>query len=54
MSKDILTTLMGLIVAAITAVMTFQASPDMPTWQVVLGYIAAVSAALWGYLTNKR
>lgn len=54
MNNDRMTTILGLVVAAITAVMTFQAPPETPMWQLVLGYVAAVSAALWGYLTNKR
>jgi hypothetical protein len=54
MNKDTLTTLLGLAVAAITAILNFQHSGDMPTWQVVLGYLAAVFAAMWGWATNKR
>jgi len=52
-AKDTITTILGLVVAAVTAATTFQHAPDLPTWQIVIGYVAAVATAIWGYLTNK-
>lgn len=54
MSKDLATTVMGLVVAIATALMTFNAPPETPLWLSAVGYLAAAASAVWGYFTNKR
>ena len=54
MNTDLLSTIMGGFSAVMTAVMTFNAPVGTPTWIKTVGYVGAVSMAVWGYLTNKR
>lgn len=54
MTKDLATTIMGIIVAVATALMTFNAPPETPLWLQAVGYVAAAASAVWGFFTNKQ
>ena len=54
MNTDLLSTVMGIITAAGTGFITFTAPAGTPTKYLVIGYLSAVSMAVWGYLTNKK
>lgn len=54
MNSDKMTTIMGVVMAAITALGTFMAPAGTPGWQQAIGYVGAVAMGVWGYLTNKH
>ncbi len=54
MNKDLLTTIMGLVVAVATALQTYNAPPTTSKTSAILGYAMAAAAAAWGFWTNKK
>ena len=53
MNTDLITTVMGCVVAAMTAIGTFNMPVGTPTWLSIVGYVGAVAMAIMGYMTNK-
>ena len=53
MNPDRMTTIMGGVMAVITALGTFMVPAGTPVWQQAVGYVGAVALAVWGFLTNK-
>lgn len=53
MNPDTITTIMGCVVAAMTALGTYNAPEGVPTWLRIGGYVVAAAVAVMGYFTNK-
>jgi len=53
MNTDKLSSIMGAVVAVMTAIGTFNMPVETPTWQKAIGYAGAACLAVWGYVTNK-